>query len=323
MPPGVRELPLGSKGILEAIWTQNPECGARIGSTREKDWTARPGCVLPPALNFLTGTPPLMHRISDPVVSQVMCPPGESIQGQFVPELRLTRFARLAYALMPVVAQGLGLLPLSRLSNQTSQRSITSEVRIPKACLPCANLVACHYRTRPGRRARFPGAPGFAFFLSILVSFSLQCRAQDPKTQDPNSGAASPDSPIAPAQMLSSYEGQKVSSIEVAGQPNLPPSAFSSSYVQKEGEPFSEQKVDQTAAAIKAAGKFRSVRVQVDPEAEGVRVIYVLQPAIYFGIFKFPGGQQFPYSAASSRWRTTPSRRRSMPQRSRHDLQGC
>lgn len=96
--------------------------------------------------------------------------------------------------------------------------------------------------------------------------------------------------------MLSSYEGQKVSSIEVAGQPNLPPSAFSSSYVQKEGEPFSEQKVDQTAAAIKAAGKFRSVRVQVDPEAEGVRVTYVLQPAVYFGIFRFPGGQQFPYS---------------------------
>ena len=96
--------------------------------------------------------------------------------------------------------------------------------------------------------------------------------------------------------MFSSYEGQNVSSIQVAGRPDIDPSLFASSFVQQTGQPFSQQKVDQTAAAIKAAGKFDGVRVQVDPRADGVRVVYVLEPAVYFGIFQFPGAAQFPYS---------------------------
>ena len=96
--------------------------------------------------------------------------------------------------------------------------------------------------------------------------------------------------------MLSSYEGQTVSTIEVAGQPDVRETEFASIIAQKAGEPFAREKVEQTAAAIRAMGKYKDVRIQVDPDAKGVRVLFVLEPAAYFGVFDFPGGQQFPYS---------------------------
>jgi len=96
--------------------------------------------------------------------------------------------------------------------------------------------------------------------------------------------------------MLSSYEGQNVSSIEFAGQPDLDPARFSSAVDQQTGQPFSQQKVEQTAAAIKSAGKYEEVRIRVDPESDGVRIRFVLEPAVYIGIFQFPGAEQFPYS---------------------------
>jgi outer membrane protein insertion porin family len=96
--------------------------------------------------------------------------------------------------------------------------------------------------------------------------------------------------------MLSSYEGQNVSSIQFAGQPDLDPARFSAAVDQKTGEPFSQQKVEQTAAAIKSAGKYEEVRIRVDPDANGVRVRFILEPAVYIGIFQFPGAEQFPYS---------------------------
>jgi outer membrane protein assembly factor BamA len=96
--------------------------------------------------------------------------------------------------------------------------------------------------------------------------------------------------------MLSSYEGQNVSSVDIAGQPKLALSQFSAAFAQKSGEPFARESVDKTAAALKTAGNFESVRIQVVPEATGLRVLFVLEPAVYFGIFQFPGAAQFSYS---------------------------
>src|ERR1700676_1492980 len=113
------------------------------------------------------------------------------------------------------------------------------------------------------------------------------------------STSASGDLPRTPAsaeQMFSSYEGQNISSIEIAGQPSLDETQFSSLFAQKAGEPFSTDKVTQTAAAIQATGKFKDVHIQVDPEATGVRVMFILEPAVYFGVFEFPGAERFPYS---------------------------
>lgn len=95
---------------------------------------------------------------------------------------------------------------------------------------------------------------------------------------------------------FSSYEGQNVSSVEIAGQPDLNPAQFTSLMEQKPGQPFSTEKVEHTAAALKVTGKFKEVRIEAEPEAKGVRVIYILEPAVWFGIYRFPGAQRFAYS---------------------------
>jgi outer membrane protein insertion porin family len=98
------------------------------------------------------------------------------------------------------------------------------------------------------------------------------------------------------SQILSSYEGQNVVAVQIAGRPGSTSSQFASSFAQKAGQPFSKEEVDQTAAALKAATNCDAVRVQVEPDANGARVIFVLEPAVYFGIFEFPGSGRFNYS---------------------------
>jgi outer membrane protein assembly factor BamA len=104
-------------------------------------------------------------------------------------------------------------------------------------------------------------------------------------------------SPAAKEQeFLASYEGQPVFAVQIAGRPADEAAKYEQLLVQQAGQPFSQVKVAQTEAALKAAGNVESVETQVDPDANGVRIVFVLQPAIYFGIFEFPGAKEFPYS---------------------------
>lgn len=131
-------------------------------------------------------------------------------------------------------------------------------------------------------------------FLSFWLASAivLQTPAQTPAGAPSQSAdAASPSQ-----QILLSYEGQNVSSIEIAGRPELTTSQFTSAFAQKMGRPFRKDDVDRTVAALKAAGNFQQVRTQIEPEANGLRVLFVLEPAVYFGIFLFPGAEHFPYS---------------------------
>jgi outer membrane protein insertion porin family len=129
---------------------------------------------------------------------------------------------------------------------------------------------------------------------AVCLLAAACCRAQGQQA-----GAASdqtPESTPATEQVLSSYEGQSVSSIEIAGRPELNRSQFTPLFAQQAHQPFVKAQVDQTAAALKAAGKFTEVRVEAEPEPDGVRVLFVLEPAVYFGIFGFPGAERFNYS---------------------------
>jgi outer membrane protein insertion porin family len=119
----------------------------------------------------------------------------------------------------------------------------------------------------------------------------MQARTQNAETKNDL-----PRTPASAEQMFTSYEGQNIATIEIAGQPTLNDAQFSSLFVQKAGDPFSKDKINQTAAAIKATGKFEDVRIQVDPQANGVSVLFILEPAAYFGAFEFPGAERFPYS---------------------------
>ena len=97
-------------------------------------------------------------------------------------------------------------------------------------------------------------------------------------------------------QVLSSYEGQNVTAVELAGRPDIDENNLRSYVAQKNDEPFSRAKIDESIRALKSSGKVKDVELEIRPEAHGVRVMFVLQPALYFGIYNFPGAQRFPYA---------------------------
>jgi outer membrane protein insertion porin family len=131
--------------------------------------------------------------------------------------------------------------------------------------------------------------------LSILA-FSGGLIAQNIGQQSPSQPPAEPKTAPATQSILSSYEGQQVTSVEIAGRPDLDTSKLLPMLEQKAGEPFSKEKVDESIATLKTNGKFTEVQLQVDPEANGVRVLLIIEPAMWFGIFEFPGAERFPYS---------------------------
>ena len=126
----------------------------------------------------------------------------------------------------------------------------------------------------------------------IAVSPAL---AQAPSESDNQEPKTSPQT----MQILSSYEGQTVESIELSGNPDIT-ERYAQNVIQHAGEPFSKQKIDETIAALKQDGKrdgkIQEVQLQVEPEGNGVRVLLVLEPAIYFGMFHFPGAERFSYA---------------------------
>ncbi|MGE5324566.1 MAG: POTRA domain-containing protein [Actinomycetota bacterium] len=94
-----------------------------------------------------------------------------------------------------------------------------------------------------------------------------------------------------------SYEGQKVASVELAGRPNLNLRTMDKLLAQPMNAPYRQKQVDATVAALKNTGEFQDVTVQVTPEANGLRVLFVLEPAYYFGVFQFSkGASRFPYT---------------------------
>ncbi|HEY2116736.1 MAG TPA: hypothetical protein VGJ51_16695, partial [Candidatus Angelobacter sp.] len=92
---------------------------------------------------------------------------------------------------------------------------------------------------------------------------------------------------IEAANTAVSYEGQRVASVQLAGQPDGNPRRLRAMIAQPINVPYAQAKVDETVAALKKTGQFKDVEVQVTPAAEGVRVVFVLKPAYYFGVYTF------------------------------------
>src|SRR5438876_11589788 len=95
---------------------------------------------------------------------------------------------------------------------------------------------------------------------------------------------------------LLSYEGQTVSSVELAGQPDINLDETMPLVSQRAQDDFSAEKVNQSIEALRRTGKFKDVELDVRPEQDGVRVIFILQPAVYFGMYKFAGAERYPYN---------------------------
>ena len=94
-----------------------------------------------------------------------------------------------------------------------------------------------------------------------------------------------------------SYEGQRVSSAQVAGQPEDNLKELRAIVSGLARETYSQAAVERAAAALKIAGRCEDVETQVDQAADGLRVIFVLEPAYYFGIYSFPKAEKrFSYT---------------------------
>ena len=95
---------------------------------------------------------------------------------------------------------------------------------------------------------------------------------------------------------MASYEGQRVASLILAGRPDLNVNDLMKVVTQKAGEPFSNAKIQQSINNLKHLGHFNDVAVEIRPLSNGVNVRLVLQPALYLGIYTFPGADRFAYS---------------------------
>jgi outer membrane protein insertion porin family len=131
---------------------------------------------------------------------------------------------------------------------------------------------------------------------SILLLGSLMVLSRAFAQAPASKGSEEPKTSPQTMQILSSYEGQTVNSIELAGRPNVDTERYAQILAIRASEPFSKQKLDETIAALKRDGKLEEVQLEVEPEGNGIRVLLVLQPAIYFGMFQFPGAERFSYS---------------------------
>ena len=72
-------------------------------------------------------------------------------------------------------------------------------------------------------------------------------------------------------------------------RPGINAEALHPLILRTEGESYSQESVQNSIAALKQAGRFSKVDVVVTPEAAGLRVAFVAQPAFYVGMIYFPG----------------------------------
>src|SRR5215469_6807178 len=109
-----------------------------------------------------------------------------------------------------------------------------------------------------------------ALVLTISVTIAIPSEARDGQTGATAKPQQAPKTAPQVKNALPAYEGQNVTSVELAGQPDADLSALQSLMTQKAGEPFSQAKVDQSIEALKQAGKYQAVEVEFRPEGNGV-----------------------------------------------------
>src|SRR5882724_272608 len=94
-----------------------------------------------------------------------------------------------------------------------------------------------------------------------------------------------------------SYDGQWVLAVDLVANPKISVDSLRPLIQQKPGEAYSTPKIEGTMSALKETGRFTKVEVDVKPDTGGLRVTFTLEPALYFGIFQFPGAtKSFSYT---------------------------
>ena len=101
---------------------------------------------------------------------------------------------------------------------------------------------------------------------------------------------------LAPRAPQAAYEGQNVSSVSLVANPHRDLDPLRAVVTLKAGQPYSQNQVDESVAALQQKGGFEKVQVEVVPEIHGLRVNFILEPAWYLGVLDFPGATKFSYT---------------------------
>src|ERR1700756_1319750 len=86
-----------------------------------------------------------------------------------------------------------------------------------------------------------------------------------------------------------SYAGQNVSAVSLIANPHRDLAPLRACVTLRPGDPYSEEKIRASAEALEKAGGFAKVQVSVVPDATGIRVSFLLEPAYYLGVVGFSG----------------------------------
>jgi len=101
---------------------------------------------------------------------------------------------------------------------------------------------------------------------------------------------------LAPQGPQAVYDGQTVVALDLIGNPHRDLEPYRQLVVQKAGEPYAQEKVQSSIAALEHTGQFPKVQVTVVPDPSGLHLNFLLEPAYYLGVIKFPGATKvFPY----------------------------
>ena len=93
------------------------------------------------------------------------------------------------------------------------------------------------------------------------------------------------------------FEGSPVSRIDIAVRPSEDPAQIRALIRQEPGKPLSMDAIRSSVAALRQTGKFTQVQVSLEPQASGLRVLFILQPVYNVGLISFPGATKtFPYT---------------------------
>src|SRR5712692_9655510 len=93
------------------------------------------------------------------------------------------------------------------------------------------------------------------------------------------------------------YEGQPVGAVDLVTDPTIDVQSLERLVAQKAGQPYSNEEVQATVAALNRTGIFKKIDIQVKPEAAGLLVMFVMEPTYYYGVTQFPGAAKaFSYT---------------------------
>jgi outer membrane protein assembly factor BamA len=92
------------------------------------------------------------------------------------------------------------------------------------------------------------------------------------------------------------YRGEMVVAVDVVASPHIDVEPLQAMVVQRAGQPYSQEKVRASVAALEKTANVTKVTTMVTPEPQGLRLAFILEPAYYVGLVEFPeAAKHFDY----------------------------